>query len=597
MSQSSQNPSTNSNKSNALKDVQKYDVSAELMQQCLNTSLYELTRMHPFVGSTLQIMTIMYTYALPTAGVTFNADMKKFELYINPAFFCLALDSKQRVAVLIHEMAHILNKHLIRIPFMRVSDHKRQLLNIAGDLSINQTIQNLPRGCSQCPPIEEQKTGSSCPNELCPGMCLDVADFYDETADGKRNSWPKNQPLEVYFEKLMERYEEEPEEEEDNSKRLLVSLSSTEHLDATGSGSKRGKTLTFNSIGSQSIDGRVLTTGQNVLVKDQTDLKDNGVYVVTNAGTNTSPCVLTRLDAHDGHDTASEVKGGDVAVPRLGTENKGKFFAVKADKDHVVDVDAEDMDWVETQAKSGTGKGKPRQFDVHDWHANAEESEVLDATEELVKRAMVKQSMSYDNLPSSVRELLDSIKQRRAELNYKALILAAIKRSASGHNRAYSWTRRSRRFGNKAPGTKDGNLPKLSLYLDTSGSISVEELNVFLDIVDNFLKVGARNCEINLFSDANYYASKYKLGDRSMQDQIKKSVSMGGTCLESSLKKIHETRADLAIIITDGYYGDVNYEEWQRPGQQMPQVLWIISKNGSDNHPLQRLGSTIKVPQ
>jgi predicted metal-dependent peptidase len=595
MSQSSQNPSTNSNKSNALKDVQKYDVSAELMQQCLNTSLYELTRMHPFVGSTLQIMTIMYTYALPTAGVTFNADMKKFELYINPAFFCLALDSKQRVAVLIHEMAHILNKHLIRIPFMRVSDHKRQLLNIAGDLSINQTIQHLPRGCSQCPPIEEQKTGSSCTNELCPGMCLDVNDFYDETTDGKRVAWPKNQPLEIYFEKLMERYEEEPEDEEDNSKRLLVSLSSMENLDVTASGSKRGKTLTFNGNGDQKIDDRTLTTGQNVLVKDQTDPRDNGVYVVTNAGTNTSPCVLTRLDAHDGHDAASEVKGGDMAVPRLGTENKGKFFAVKADSDHILDVDAESMEWVETQAKSGNGKGKPRQFDVHDWHANAEESEVLDATEELVKRAMVKQSMSYDNLPSSVRELLDSIKQRRAELNYKALILAAIKRSASGHNRAYSWTRRSRRFGNKAPGTKDGNLPKLSLYLDTSGSISVEELSSFLCVVDEFLKVGSRTCEINLFSDVNYYTSKYKLADRSMQDQIKKSVNMGGTCLESSLKKIHETGPDLAIFLTDGYYADVPVEEWMRAGEKFPQVLWVISSGGTEDHPLKRLGNTVKI--
>ena len=52
------NPSTNTKKV-ALKSVVKDDVPAEVMQQCLNTALYELTRMHPFVGSTLQVMNIM----------------------------------------------------------------------------------------------------------------------------------------------------------------------------------------------------------------------------------------------------------------------------------------------------------------------------------------------------------------------------------------------------------------------------------------------------------------------------------------------------------------------------------------------------------
>jgi hypothetical protein len=72
---------------------------------------------------------------------------------------------------------------------------------------------------------------------------------------------------------------------------------------------------------------------------------------------------------------------------------------------------------------------------------------------------------------------------------------------------------------------------------------------------------------------------------------------MGGTCLESTLKRIHETKPNLSIIITDGCYSDVKYEEWMRPGQHMPQVLWIISKDGVENHPLARLGQTIKIPR
>jgi predicted metal-dependent peptidase len=590
------NPSTNTKKV-ALKSVVKDDVPAEVMQQCLNTALYELTRMHPFVGSTLQVMNIMYSYVVPTAGVTFNADMKRYEMYINPVFFCHSLNDKQRVAVLIHEMAHILNRHLIRVPFMKVSDHKRMLLNVAGDLAINQTIQNLPRGCSQCPPLEDQKQGATCENERCPGMCLDVADYYDEDeTTGKKTPWPKNKTMELYFEKLMEMYEEQPEDPD--TKNLLVSIATTEELDVSASGTKRGKTLTFNDLGKQTVDGRALSKDQNILVKDQTDARNNGVYVVNDEGSDQTSCVLTRLEAHDGGDQTGVVKCGDLAVPRYGAANVGKGFQINGEPGTVVDVDAEPMEWVESKSKSGgKGKGRPRQFDVHDWHANAEESEILDATEDLVKRAMVKQGLSYDDLPSTVKDLLDSIKSRRSELNYKALILSAIKRSASGHDRAFSWTRRSRRFGNKAPGTKEGHLPKLSLFLDTSGSISVEELCNFLDIVDEFLKVGSRKCELNLFSDTNYYTDKYRLADRAMQEKIKKSVSMGGTCLESSLKRIAESRPDLSIILTDGCYSDVDFESWLKPGQSMPQVLWVISKDGQENHPLARLGQTIKIPK
>lgn len=590
------NPSTNTTKKVALASAVKADVSADLMQQCLNTALYELTRLHPFVGSTLQIMNIMYTYMLPTAGVSFNADNRRFEMHINPVFFCKALNDKQRVAVLIHEMAHILNKHLIRVPFMRLAEHKRMLLNIAGDLAINQNIQNLPRGCASCPPLEEQKNGASCENELCPGVCLDIGDYYDEDPSSqKKTPWPKNKTMEFYFEKLMQFYEDKDEEKPNNNKNFLVSVSTSENLDVVASGSKKGKTLTFNSPGSQSIDGRMLSANQNVLVKDQDIAADNGIYVVSDAGTDTTPVVLTRLEAHDGSSTDTEVKVGDVCVPRYGSL-AGKMFAVSGlEQEAVIDVDNEPMPWELTKPKAGKGSG-PRQFDVHDWHANAEESDVLDATEDLVKRAMIKQSMGYDDAPASVKELLDSIKTRKAELNYKALILAAIKRSASGHNRESTWNRRSRRFGNKAPGTCEGKLPKLSLYLDTSGSISIEELSSFLDIVDEFLKVGARTCEINLFSDTNYFTSKYKMADRPMQEHIKKSTSMGGTDLSSSLKRILEAKSDLSIFLTDGYYSDVPVEEWMRPGAKYPQVLFVISKNGSEEHPLKRLGNTVKIP-
>ena len=91
---------------------------------------------------------------------------------------------------------------------------------------------------------------------------------------------------------------------------------------------------------------------------------------------------------------------------------------------------------------------------------------MLDATEELVKRAMVKTKLSYDELPGSVKELLEDLKARRAQLNYKAMILSAMRRHAAGHDRKSSWTRKNKRYGFTAtcPAVKLAVLVLTSLY-------------------------------------------------------------------------------------------------------------------------------------
>jgi len=162
-----------------------------------------------------------------------------------------------------------------------------------------------------------------------------------------------------------------------------------------------------------------------------------------------------------------------------------------------------------------------------------------------------------------------------------------------GHERKRSWVRKSKRFPNLAPGTKVGDLPMLDMYMDSSGSISVQEANEFLGIMDNFLKSGSRKCWMNLFHTSNYHRQKYKLG----QKVDKKIWQSGGTCLEESLRTIAETRPDLAVFLTDGFYSNVEVEKWLAPNQKFPQCLFIISKDGTADHPLKRLGQTIKIPQ
>ena len=465
--------------------LDKEFVDIDEKNRCLATCLYNTRNSHPFMGAVLQSMNIMYTHQIPTAGIMFNTDAKRWDMWINPKYFCLNLNNTKntkvkkaqvagdlaRQAVMLHELSHITNKHPMRVPFLKISPQKRMIMNVAMDMAINQFIKNLPTGCSECPP---PNSGEPCKNEDCPGKCIDVKDWYDEVkqADGsiKKVQWEGNQTAEYYYEKIIERLSEDGE--------------------------------------------------------------------------------------------------GD------GGQGEG-----------------------EGQSGAGNPQGLPETLDEHMWEANAEEKEMLEATEDLMKRAMIKARFDYSDLPDSIKDLLEHIKTRRAELDYKGMILSAIKKSASGHERKGTWTRPSRRYGNKAPGTTVGDLPKLHMYLDTSGSISTEELNEFLGIVDNFLKAGSRKCRLNLFHTQNYYSDEYKLGTRLGGDNgVSSQVQSGGTCLEESMRDIAKRRPDLAIFITDGYYGDIDAESWLPPNQKFPQCLFIISRQGTKDHPLRRFGSTIQIP-
>jgi predicted metal-dependent peptidase len=442
--------------------LDKEQVPLELKSRALASAIYECSKTHPFLGSVLQCLTITYGHQIPTAGIMFNTDAKRWDMIINPFFFCKKLDMPQQRAVLLHELSHITHKHPLRVPFLKISARKRVLMNIAADMAINQFIKNIPAGCPQCPPVEKQQP---CLNEMCPGRGIFVEDYKDIDEKTKKEvPWAKNQTMEHYYEKLLQRFDDPDKDDEDD-----------------GEGNAGG-------------------------------------------GANT----------------------GDL----------------------------------------------PQTIDEHMWDGASEEKDMLEATEELVKRAMVKARLDYSDLPDSVKELLEDIKARKAELNYKALIMAAMKRHASGLERKSTWTRKSKRFGNKAPGTKVGDLPKLNLYLDTSGSISVEELNEFLEIVDQFLRVGARKCDLSFFHTANYGHQQYKMGTKIDRSQIQS----GGTELTPVMQDILRKNADLSIVITDGCYGDVAVEQWMKPGQKFPQTLWIISKNGTAEHPLKRFGDTVKVP-
>lgn len=461
----------------ALEAAKKESVSADEQKQCLQTAIFSTTKTNPFMGSVLQCMNMTYSHMLPTAGVMFNAELKRWDLLINPYFFCRKMNEPQRKAVLLHELYHITHKHPLRVPFMKLSSHKRRLMNIAMDMAINQFIKDLPDGCSQCPPRQPGEFASApCENPDCCGSGIMIKDFFDTDKSGKQTQWDARQPAEHYYEKLMERFKDPDPEDKDQE----------------------------GGEGSEGAPG-----------------KGNA--------------------------------GGGAATGDL-----------------------------------------PKTTDVHHWDGSSEEKDMLEATEDLVKRAMVKSRFGHDELPGHIKELLDHIKNRKAELDYKRLILQAMKSSLPANFRVKSWTRRSKRYGSMAPGNKNGAEPKLDNFIDTSGSISIEEANNFLDIVDEFLRVGAKKCTLNMFHTSNYYREDYKRGQRIKREDIQS----GGTCLEDSFRTIAKTRPDLAIILTDGYYSNVDTKALVGPNGRFPNTVFIISQDGTTEHPFKNepWAKTVQIP-
>ena len=85
-----------------------------------------------------------------------------------------------------------------------------------------------------------------------------------------------------------------------------------------------GATLTANANGALTIDGVNSGLGtKRVLIKDQTDASQNGIYTVTNAGSGAAAFVLTRAtDA----DTGAELTGGTFVFAEEGTANADNGF-------------------------------------------------------------------------------------------------------------------------------------------------------------------------------------------------------------------------------------------------------------------------------
>ena len=94
----------------------------------------------PFYGHIAGQLKRCVTDRVSTAAVTFDSS-GDIELLVNPSFFIDELNVDERVAVIMHELLHVVLQHLSRLDWKK---HNPQLLNLAADIVVNQYVKPWP---------------------------------------------------------------------------------------------------------------------------------------------------------------------------------------------------------------------------------------------------------------------------------------------------------------------------------------------------------------------------------------------------------------------------------------------------------------------
>ena len=176
---------------------------------------------------------------------------------------------------------------------------------------------------------------------------------------------------------------------------------------------------------------------------------------------------------------------------------------------------------------------------------------------------------------------LDTIEKDVAKKTSIAELLKIAKKTLVLPNRTSTWTRANRRYGNFVPGFKKDQIPTVTIYMDSSGSISVREIQEFSRVINSLLETIPKKLKL-----ANWHTSVYSFTEIDNIEQAVGTINeSGGTDVECVMRHIDANPCNLAIVLTDGHY------EEALPCKSR-NVVYIISKGGMLKHGMSNHGHT-----
>lgn len=197
-------------------------------------------------------------------------------------------------------------------------------------------------------------------------------------------------------------------------------------------------------------------------------------------------------------------------------------------------------------------------------------------------------STNWGSVPGQMVEVI--YQSTRGRVKYES-ILREFYASALSDNRRLTRSRPSRRFGFEQMGSFYKYMPKLIVALDCSGSVTSENLGIYLHILSQFFKYGIQGIDVITFDTiVNKEVTKLKK-NKDKQIAIK---GRGGTDFQPVVDYFcKHIDYDGMMIVTDGY----------APVPQVPsflknKLLWIIDNKQcfeSSRHRFSKTGRVCRI--
>lgn len=189
----------------------------------------------------------------------------------------------------------------------------------------------------------------------------------------------------------------------------------------------------------------------------------------------------------------------------------------------------------------------------------------------------IESSNSWGNIPGNI---VDTIKNAMIpKFNYKAVFQQFRSTVLSSD---YSKTRMkpSRRFGYAAMGSKRKNTTSLLVAIDTSGSISNEDLQLALGFIKGFFKYAVDKLNIIQFDTKVYEDSIISITKAPKTFDIH---GRGGTDFNPVFEYVQnksKTHYDGVLIITDGY-ASVPDKKYLKTNWGHTKYLWVLNSENN----------------
>ena len=191
----------------------------------------------------------------------------------------------------------------------------------------------------------------------------------------------------------------------------------------------------------------------------------------------------------------------------------------------------------------------------------------------------IDKSNSWGKIPGN---LVDVIKKSiEPKFNYRA-IFQQFRSTVISSNRTITRMKPNRRFGYAVPGSKRNFTTKILIAVDTSSSISDDDLQLAFGFIKKFFKYGITRIDVIQFDTKIYPKSLVELSKAPKKFNI---TGRGGTDFNEVFEYAQEknTTYDGVIIFTDGY-AFVPKIKWLSSNYKHTKYLWCLNNESNYNH-------------